>query len=423
MSNLEPSVVALDSGLNLQTAKIIAPPGSVLDTLNYEQVDFQGQKRIDGYQRYDGSLLGALDEYYVFTLTVTAVGAWEVDDVVCTENEDVVGIVVALSGLTATLAIVNENYININLDDIPLYVVDDLSNIVHPRVVVSVTAGSEIDNAEDHYGNLLDYSTALRNKIESLPGGVIGLQWFRDRLYAVADTAMIFLSTQVPQIFPEDELFLDVDTSATVLDSFVLDTFRVVYLDLVGDDVAPWYVDGTTVYIQGSEGLDPIGTTLSPDDIEVASVASFFESRTEQQAIDEGPANTDYGWRFRHLGWRVLFEEGNSLFGSLPSTNQNLQNLGVQGPTSTTGNNGRPLILLQKVAITSVQTQVNGWKSTQTPDSYLLDPDDLTDIDSDYTYADAYFSWDGTSGAISQPGISSGALQEYSATATVEVDV
>ena len=48
MSELVPSVLVLDKGLNLQTAKFIAPPGSVFDTLNYEQVDFQGHKRIDG---------------------------------------------------------------------------------------------------------------------------------------------------------------------------------------------------------------------------------------------------------------------------------------------------------------------------------------------------------------------------------------
>ena len=55
----------LDKGLNLQTAKILAPEGSVLDSLNYEQVDFQGQKRIDGYARYDGSALPALDDFIV----------------------------------------------------------------------------------------------------------------------------------------------------------------------------------------------------------------------------------------------------------------------------------------------------------------------------------------------------------------------
>src|SRR6476469_2081460 len=68
MSELVPSLVSLDKGLNLQTAKLVAPPGSVLDTLNYEQVDFQGQKRIDGFVRYDGQFGSAFDDYYKITL-------------------------------------------------------------------------------------------------------------------------------------------------------------------------------------------------------------------------------------------------------------------------------------------------------------------------------------------------------------------
>lgn len=59
MSELIPNVLALNKGLDLQSPKLVAPPGSVLDSLNYEQVDFQGQKRIDGYTRYDGSPLSA----------------------------------------------------------------------------------------------------------------------------------------------------------------------------------------------------------------------------------------------------------------------------------------------------------------------------------------------------------------------------
>ena len=49
MSNLTPSSITLDKGLDLQSPKVVAPPGSILDMLNYEQVDFIGQKRIDGY--------------------------------------------------------------------------------------------------------------------------------------------------------------------------------------------------------------------------------------------------------------------------------------------------------------------------------------------------------------------------------------
>ena len=65
MSELIPNILSLDKGLDLQSPKLTAPPGSVLDSLNYEQVDFQGQKRIDGYTRYDGSPLSAVKDVYL----------------------------------------------------------------------------------------------------------------------------------------------------------------------------------------------------------------------------------------------------------------------------------------------------------------------------------------------------------------------
>ena len=80
-------------------------------------------------------------------------------------------------------------------------------------------------------------------------------------------------------------------------------------------------------------------------------------------------------------------------------------------------------MLLQKVAITNKPAQVNGWKSSQTPNSYQLDPDNLTNIDSTYIYADAYITWDGATGFVEAPGATSPSIPEYSATATVEVEV
>lgn len=415
MSNLTPSVVALDSGLNLQTAKIIAPPGSVLDTLNYEQVDFQGQKRIDGYQRYDGSMLPTLDEYYV--VTFSSAPTWSTSDVIVSATQKVVGILVALSGTTASVAIIDSNLIP--TAGRVLYTIDDTGTLSSGATVESCVTGTESGvNAEEHYQNLLSYSAVLRSKIESLPGGIIGLQWFRDRLYAVADVAMVFLEGTSPQIFPEDVLTVSGGSEARVLDSYTGAEVRVVFLDT--QDTSSWYTEGANV----SRGVDVVGVTGGDQyEIPVEAVASFFESRTEQQVIDEDETDLNYGWRFRHLGWLVYFNNGYSLFGSLPSSNQNIEGLGVQGPTSIVGNNGRPLILLQKVSITNGQAQVNGWKSTQTPGSYLLDPDDLTDVDSDAEYADGYISWDGTTGVVTALGASGGTLVEYPATATVEVVV
>jgi hypothetical protein len=413
VANLVPSIIGLDKGLNLQTAKLIAPAGSVLDTLNYEQVDFQGQKRIDGFARYDGSLLPALDEYYVITLTDAYAGT--VGDLVATDA-GLFGVVVGNTTVTLDVAVINNNLIPVAGET--LYTVTDGAN-VNGNVVVSVSAGVDVAaNADTHYNNLLTFTEALRNRIEELPGPIAGLHWFRDRLYAVAGVTAASLSGTTPVIYPNDILTIN-GNDFKVLDSYVLDNTRLVFLNSLVP--AEWQVEGTAVTRDG----DAVGTIANGYEDLTTEIASFFESRSEAQVLEEdGPSGPyDFGWRFVDQGWEVLFENGISLYGSLPSLNQNIIGLGTQGPTSITGSNGRPLLLVQKVTVAGKPTQVNGWKSTNTPDIYDLDADDVAESDSDFTYADAFISWDGDTGAVSAPGLTSATLTEYPATATVEVEV
>lgn len=418
MSNLVPSVLNLDKGLNLQTAKMVAPAGSVFDTVNYEQVDFQGHKRIDGYARYDGSLIPALDEYYAITAS-TDISLVEAGALVFTADDTLFGVVVGVTDTVVYVAIINQNIHPVNGDVLTVRLYTD-----------GVPAGTffTVDSSEygvdsgvipqEHYVNLLNFTAALRARVESLPGGIIGLQWFRDRLYAVADVTAVVLSGDTPIIYPNDILELPSGETSKVLDAYVVDTDRVVLLDTL--NTASWAVPGTVV---DRDGI-PVGTISS---LLIANAAeqkaSFFESRSEQQVLEEdGPSGPyDFGWRFVDQGWLVNFEAGLSAFGSFPSLNQNISGLGIQGPTSTTGNNGRPLQLLQKVVINGKPVQVNGWKSSQTPTSYQLDPDNLIDVDTDFIYGDAYVSWNGTTGAVSAPGYTTSALPEYPATNTVEV--
>ena len=111
------------------------------------------------------------------------------------------------------------------------------------------------------------------------------------------------------------------------------------------------------------------------------------------------------------------------MYGSLTSLNQNRQGVGVQGPTSIAGDSGKPLVLTQKVNISNLPAQVNGWKTSTSPNVYSLEADALDNVDSVTIYADAYFSWDGTTGVVSAPGITGEGMIEYPATSTVVVDV
>lgn len=332
MSRLTPSLLALDKGLDLQTAKILAQEGSISDMLNYEQVDFQGQKRIDGFTRYDGSPLSAIDEF-ILVGAPTLVN-YPPYQLAFNSDDELYGVYVGeYSGLTA-LAVLDFNR-------------------VPPSAVNGSSSGM---TTQEHYESLLSYNEYLRGLVEDLPGAIIGLHWFKDRLFAVVD-----------------------------IENYTPDDGRI---DILGN-------------------------------------ASLFESRSVQQVLEEdGPSGPyDFGWRFVHQGWEVLFQDGRVLYGDLVAKNQNRQDIGIQGPTSIAGDSGSPLILLQKIAITNGNVQVNGWKSTDTPTTYILDPRDVTSTDDTYIYADAFIEWDGETGVVSAPGANGVGLVEYSPTNTIEVNI
>lgn len=415
-SRLTPGLVVLDKGLNLQTPKLTAPQGSVLDTLNYEQVDFQGQKRIDGFVRYDGSCLSDLMDYdvVVYTGTGTIFDTAAIGDLLIGTNGlygVLVGKDVGYGGdLAVAVAVIIPN-------NAPAIGVD----AAYGATIVSVQSSVDYESDPDvQYQRLLDYNAVLKAKVEGLPGPVAGLHWFRDRLYAVAGVTTVSLSGITPAIYPDDIVAIG-GVESRVLDVIVKDNTRLLFIDSL--DYAAWQVEGTDV----TRNSISVGTIDNGYEnfLTAEDIASFFESRSEEQVLlEDGPSGPyDFGWIFKHLGWEVLFHDGVSLYGSLPSTNQNIEGLGIQGPTSTTGTNGRPAILLQNVEISNKQVQVDGWKSSQTPTTYALDVDNITDIDGDYIYADAFISWDGATGNVSAPGITSSALIARPATATVEIEL
>lgn len=413
MADLEPSVVNLDKGLNLQTAKLVAPAGSVLDTLNYEQVDFQGQKRIDGFARYDGGLLSAIDEYYVLQGNASHTGT--AGDLVATDV-GLLGICVATGINQSYVAVINNNALPVA--NAALYKIVNGVKVANGTLVSIIDGIDSGVSADTHYTNLLAFNAVLRARVEELPGNIIGLHWFRDRLYAVADVTTVSLNGTTPTLYPNDTIVSNGET-AKVLDTVVLGNTRIVFLNSMTP--ANWTTSGQAV-TRNSISVGNIANGFEPFTA-AQEVASFFESRTEDQVLlEDGPAGPyNYGWRFVDQGWAVPFADGISLYGSLPSLNQNIIGLGIQGPTSITGTNGKPLLLVQKHDITGKPTQVNGWKDSNTPLSYELTASNVGDSDSLYVYADAFISWNGTTGAVSAPGLTSSTLIEYPANNTVVI--
>ena len=414
MSNLKPSMIGLDKGLNLQVAKIIAPQGSILDTLNYEQVDFQGQKRIDGFTRFDGGQIAAIDDYYSISIA-TLSGGWAVDDLIASDR-GLFGVVAKKTTDTIThLYVAINNYNNLPTVGEQVYrIISGLS--VNGATVTAISTGvTSGATPDEHYTNILELNTTLRTRVTSLPGPVAGLHWFRDRLIAIAGVTYLSLEGATPKIYPEDVLECEGE-SAKVLDAITLDNTRAVFLDTMIPDV--WLVEGNVVTRDSLQvGLVANGYESIPLTDEIATI---FEARSEQQVLDEdGPSGPyRFGWLLRHTGWKVYFDNGISLYGSLPAINQNIEGVGTLGPTSTTDNNGAPAAINQGMSISGAPSQVNGWKSISSNTSYSPSPTDIQESDNEAVYADAYISWDGNSGAIIGD---SGTLIEYSPTNTVRI--
>ncbi len=168
------------------------------------------------------------------------------------------------------------------------------------------------------------------------------------------------------------------------------------------------------------ESFTSEGVTGTIEDVVNSDMASIYESRTEQQVLDEDEdGEWVFGWRMKELGWLVDFSGGKSLYGDLVSLNQNRQNLGVQGPTTTDGTNGSALSVSQNVEIDNEVSQVNGWKQSNSRTSYTVTPTPLVNADGEYIYADAFISWD-RDGNITQ---NTETLQQRPANYTIEVEI
>jgi len=200
-----------------------------------------------------------------------------------------------------------------------------------------------------------------------------------------------------------------------VLDSVVLAGSRAVFVDSMNPDF--WTSLGLEIFKDG----DLVGTVQEGYEVStIDEIASIFEARSEEQVLREdspdGPF--DFGWRFKHLGWKVYFDNGISLYGSLPALNQNIEGVGTLGPTSTVDNFGAPAVLAQGLNTTNMGQQVNGWKSISSNTLYSPSPADIQESDNEAVYADAYISWDGNSGALIGD---TGTPTEYSPTNTVRI--
>lgn len=182
MSELVPNVLALNKGLDLQSPKLVAPPGSVLDSLNYEQVDFQGQKRIDGYTRYDGSPLSAVNDIRLVVKAISEVPYPQGESHYV--NDYSYGNYAIGFNNNKPYGLYPATVYKADNNDYLVLVVIDETNL--PEGVDWKTM-HDVVPADKQQKLLNDVNNDIRELVEELPGPISGLHWYKDRLYAVVD--------------------------------------------------------------------------------------------------------------------------------------------------------------------------------------------------------------------------------------------
>jgi hypothetical protein len=225
MSDLIPNPVALNTGLDLSTAKLLAEPGSMIDCLNYEVVDELGYRRIDGYAAYDGHPI-LTDFPSIQTYTAVIINTGVPVDAIFTYApfEDFNGNEVGL--------IIEAEY-NVATDDLTVLYVSyegyayPAGTIPSQGISWGSTDVSDVEVAaltQAQFQGVQDYLLGEVNT--ALPGEAVGLHWHRDALYAVAPYTLLHYEASIPNVEVEyvigDGLFTDAGLgNAVLLDKIV----------------------------------------------------------------------------------------------------------------------------------------------------------------------------------------------------------
>lgn len=189
MSDLVPTVIPLTDGLDLSSPQMLTPPGSMIDCLNYELVDFLGYRRISGFSRYDGNVdFTDAQTTRVFYGQVTLSGgtpAFFDENLLFLDNDG--NIAGFLFRYDTVVQPGPDDYFATFVSFTDAQRVDmDLGYVSFKTVVDEDLTETAITQAQQE---ALD--AALRALVSPAPATPVGLQWHRNNLYAVIPQLMI----------------------------------------------------------------------------------------------------------------------------------------------------------------------------------------------------------------------------------------
>lgn len=340
---LENDGIVLNQGLDLTTSNLQVDKGALRDCLNFEVVDRLGYQTLSGFDRYDGSL--SPDQVEFFAFRVEALDPTPSVGEVIVQNSDStpVGVVVH----TEPDALIADSdwvvYARFGADVVVQSA--EAYRVLAPGIVLPFTAATTAvtyasspivpttDTADDIYTDYATWNNVLRGRILALPNQPIGLHWYRDRLYAVADELVLAFesggtTTITPNMIVGNQAgtffgrILQVNLlSGTWATGNANGTFLiepVTFFDGV-EDVINLSIPKIGLFdlydqipTQSNTPLSPIATdvftarNLADTDPEVA-FAGMWRTKDE----------TDAGWERIESGWVVPYENGFSFADTL----------------------------------------------------------------------------------------------------------
>ncbi len=342
-SGLDPSVVVLDKGLDLVSAKLLAPPGSLLSCLNYEIADTMGLSRISGYEPYDGRTSPALtSEYYIQFASDPSLA---VGDTIVTRTLPVqslggtspvlprtivVGTVTGIEGSlanTVTVMVINSDYFS-NASVLEKLDLFTATTTVLPVVSSYNTAYSWFGTASDYTTQVLTTASTLRSFVSDLSAPAAGLHRFRDTLHAVAGARVFRLVTGNG----DASWTLNLNAGDTVGASIGTQT---AYVLSISDPVVEGSVMAYYIQVSESEGWQlviDVGTYLTGATASGGTTANVLVTSVGTAAADAGylggilwyckdiqtwlddsdPLPILQGWQPIHLGGSIGFTTGSS---------------------------------------------------------------------------------------------------------------
>jgi hypothetical protein len=221
MSNLVPKIIPLTSGLDLSSPKLLAEPGSLIDCLNYETVDFLGYRRIDGYTRYDGNVyISDIPSTVVYTATCSTAGVVVTDpatnDFVEDDDGNDIGYVFSVTVTGVNTATIVFMPFTAQTESFGGTVSAWSFTAVGTPTITTITQTQ-----------LIAFEQDLRDLVDPLPYTPCGLHWSERKLYAVVPLVMVPYAAsddnQVVNYVIGDSLTTSGTADAQLLDKVIIE--------------------------------------------------------------------------------------------------------------------------------------------------------------------------------------------------------